>query len=234
MSAVKLGYVVVYPNPKECKGMDTFLRLDTRGPAVKVDTNCYCLEQATVFDEPKTASNFADMYPVAGRVYEIHEVHEVTQRKLAVTGPVEYGPGHSGRDKGKERPSDTLRRFMDAMPKGPPLDARFGGNGYNKKIGLPDGAIPMGQGIDAVAQDHLLNTIVDEMAELGVTPEELLKNPPAGPFTLNGLKGWPKPSAIDYQTHFAPDPNAVDVLAGTIWADAAQEPADGHSPKTGC
>lgn len=110
MNSVKLGYVVRYPNPPGCKSMDKFLRLDTTGPRMVVDTDCVSLELATVFENEETAKAFAASAGVlAMRSVEINEVQQVTHRKL-------ISPSVDG----------LLTELLKARPSFNPYDVKIG------------------------------------------------------------------------------------------------------------
>jgi hypothetical protein len=83
VSAVKIGYVVVYRNPPAQMGLDSFLVISTPNNVVRRSTDGL-LEKATVFEEKSAAEAFLALDPAAGdRAGEVVEVHQVTYRKLA-------------------------------------------------------------------------------------------------------------------------------------------------------
>jgi hypothetical protein len=82
MTAVKLGYVVVYPNPPHCKGLDEFLVIDSTGATLKMRTDAN-IEKATVFETEAAARHYASFDPPNGRNADVRAVEQVTLRRLA-------------------------------------------------------------------------------------------------------------------------------------------------------
>lgn len=114
MTAKKLGYVVVYPNPPHCKGLDTFLTLDTTGPTVKIRTDHADIEKASVFETEAAARHYASFATPDGRNADVCEVQQVTARKVV-----------------RQRPLDSIKSLMDSLPwadKQPPVEGRFQAN----------------------------------------------------------------------------------------------------------
>lgn len=178
MSAVKLGYVVRYPNPPAEKGLDTFLTLDTTGPTVKIRTDHADLEKASVFDAEATARHYAAHNPAHGRNAEVCEVHQVTHRKLAV-----------------KHAADSIKDFMEKLRR---TGCSSPANPYGIEPGLPKYPAPVVRdGVQVQPFGAIPMDAVGVQVGAEAVPGRVETFPKAH-------KGWPTPSALNFEAQIVP------------------------------